>query len=114
MPGQERNVVPSDVASHHSDQLINQQTGSQLRDPLTSDDVIQIKAKISSAKRGISQNMNKTEEVANKIKNLLAKGENEINSEFMRGEIHFGIALMKEADVHRQTLSKASADLIEK
>ena len=58
--------------------------------------------------------MNKTEEVANKIKNLLAKGENEINSEFMRGEILFGIALMKEADVHRQTLSKASADLIEK
>ena len=84
MPGPERNVVPSDVASHPLGQLINQQTGSQLRDPLTSDDVIQI----SSAKRGISQNMNKTEEVANKIKNLLAKGENEINSEFIRGEIY--------------------------
>ena len=46
--------------------------------------------------------------------NLLSKGENEINSEFIRGEIHFGIALMKEADIHRQTVSKATAELIEK
>ena len=114
MPGQERNVVLSDVDSHTSDQLVNQQTGSQLGDPLTSDDIIQIKVKISSVKRGISQNMNKTEEVANKIKNLLSKGENDINSEFIRGEIHFGIALMKEADIHRQTVSKATADLIKK
>ena len=58
--------------------------------------------------------MNKTEELANKTKNLLAKGENEINSEFIRGEIHFGIALMKEADIHRTTVSKATDELIEK
>ena len=101
-------------APGESDQLIHQQSGSQLGDPLTSDDIIQIKAKISSAKRGISQNINKTEEWANKIRNLLSKGENEINSEFIRGEIHFGIALMKEADIHRTTVSKATAELIKK
>ena len=66
MPGTEKNA-PVDVACHHSDQLIHQQTGSQLGDPLTSDDIIQIKAKISSAKRGISQNINKTEDVSQKI-----------------------------------------------
>ena len=72
MLGSDKNT-PDDVASHHSDQLIHQQGGGQLGDPLTSDDIIQIKAKISSTKRGISQNINKTEEVANKIRNLLSK-----------------------------------------
>ena len=72
MPGSDKNA-PGDVASHHSDQLIHKQTKSQLGDPLTSDDIIQIKAKISLAKRGISQNINKTEKVAQKISNLLSK-----------------------------------------
>ena len=36
-----------------------------------------------------------------------------INFDFIRGEI-LGIALMKEADIHRQTVSKATAELIEK
>ena len=104
------------TASHHSEQLAPQpgSSGGQLGDPLMSDEIIQIKAKISSAKRVISQNINKTEEVAQKIRNLINKGENEVNSEFIRGEIHFAIALMKEADIHRTTVSKATAELIEK
>ena len=76
-------------ASKQREQLSNKT--NQLEDPLASDDIIKLKAKISSAKRIISQNINKTEEVARKIRTLNEKGETEVNSEFMKSEIHFGI-----------------------
>ena len=49
-----------------------------------------------------------------KIRTLNEKGETEVNTEFMKSEIHFGICLMKEADISRQVIAQATNELIEK
>ena len=72
-------------ASKQREQLSNKT--DQLEDPLSSNEIVKLKAKISSAKRIINENLNKTEEVARKIRTLNEKGETEVNTEFMKSEI---------------------------